>query len=92
MKNRSQRNNIIDLSLDNGQKYTKYNMYLSIMMVIWIKQHLSNFRSSIHEKVKGALSALRQFLAVESPLKLMKKAFYFTSNALFVLKIFKFLS
>ena len=34
MKNRSQRNNIIDLSLDNGQKYTKYNMYLSIIMVI----------------------------------------------------------
>ena len=28
----------------------------------------------------------------ESPLKMMKNAFYFTAKALFVLKIFKFLS
>ena len=41
---------------------------------------------------KGALSGLRQLLANESPLKLMKNAFYFTLKALFVLKIFKFLS
>ena len=42
--------------------------------------------------VKGALSGLRQFLATESPLKTMKNVFYFTSKALFVLKIYKFLS
>ena len=42
--------------------------------------------------IKGALSDLRQFLATESPLKMMDNAFYFTSKALFVLKIFKFLS
>ena len=41
---------------------------------------------------KGALSGLRQYLATESPLKIMKNAFYFTSKASFVLKIFKFLS
>ena len=41
---------------------------------------------------KGALSGPRQFLANESPLKIMKNAFYFTLKALFVLKIFKFLS
>ena len=41
---------------------------------------------------KGALSDLRQFLATESPLKMMKTAFYFTAKALFILKIFKFLS
>ena len=41
--------------------------------------------------VKGALSSLRQFLAIGSPLKMMKNAFYFTSKALLVLKIFKFL-
>ena len=40
--------------------------------------------------IKGALSGLRQFLATESPLQMMKNAFYFTSKALFVLKIFKF--
>ena len=33
-----------------------------------------------------------KFLAAESPLKMMKNAFYFTSKPLFVLKIFKFLS
>ena len=41
---------------------------------------------------KGVLSGLRQFLATESPLKMMKNAFYFISKALFLLKIFKFLS
>ena len=44
------------------------------------------------EKFKGALSGLRQFVATESPLKMMKNAFYFASKALFVLKIFEFLS
>ena len=39
---------------------------------------------------KGALSGLRQFLATERRLKMIKNAFYFTSKALFVLKIFKF--
>ena len=33
-------------------------------------------------KVKGALSGLRQFLAIESPLKMMRNTFCFTSNAL----------
>ena len=43
-------------------------------------------------EVKEALSGLRQFLTTESPLKMMKNAFYFTSEAFFILKIFKFLS
>ena len=42
--------------------------------------------------IKGALSGLRQFLATKSTLKMMKNAFCFTSKALFVLKVFKFLS
>ena len=42
--------------------------------------------------VKGALSGLRQFLAAESPLKIIRNAFHFTLKALFVLKTFKFLS
>ena len=42
--------------------------------------------------VKDALEGLRQFLITESSLKMMKNAFYFTLKALFVLKIFKFLS
>ena len=43
------------------------------------------------EIIKGALSGLRQFLATESSLKMMKNNFYFTLKALSVLKIFKFL-
>ena len=43
-------------------------------------------------KLKVALLGLRQFLATENPLKIMKNAFNFTSKALFVLKILKFLS
>ena len=49
----------------------------------------------LHEFVidfKGALSALRQFLVNESPLKMIKNAFYFSLKTLFVRKIFKFLS
>ena len=41
---------------------------------------------------KGALSGLRQFFADESTLKMMRNAFYFTSKAFFVLKIFRFFS
>ena len=43
-------------------------------------------------RVKGALLGLKQFLTTESPLKIMKNPFYFNLKALFVLKIFKFLS
>ena len=42
--------------------------------------------------LKDTLSGLRQVLATETPFKLMKYAFYFTSKALLVLKIFKLLS
>ena len=46
----------------------------------------------VAQKFQGTLSGLRQFWAIEIPLKMMKNAFYFTSKALFILKIFKFLS
>ena len=42
--------------------------------------------------LKKAPLDLRQFLATERPLKMMKIVFYFTLKVLFVLKIFKFLS
>ena len=50
------------------------------------------FCASLSIVLKGALSSLRQFLAIETALKMMKNAFYFTPKALFVLKIFSFLS
>ena len=46
----------------------------------------------IVQTIKGALSGLRQFLAIQNTLKMLKNAFYFTLKALFVLKIFKLLS
>ena len=44
------------------------------------------------DNVKVAFSGLRQFFATESPLKMIKNAFYFLLKALFVRKIVKFLS
>ena len=43
------------------------------------------------ETFKSALPGLTQIMATESPLKMMKNAFYFILKAIFVLKIFKFL-
>ena len=38
----------------------------------------------------GKTSGLRQFLTIESPLKMMKNAFYFMLKALFILELFTF--
>ena len=53
--------------------------------------YLNKYKKKSSFELQGALSSLRQFLAAESPLKVMKNAFYFTSKALFVLKVLKFL-
>ena len=50
------------------------------------------WHAGLLHRLKGAVSGLIQFLAAESPLEMMKNAFYFTSKALFVLKISKFFS
>ena len=52
MKNRSQRYKINLPRPRHGHQYTKYKVRLSIIMVICIKQHLSNIWSLIHEIVK----------------------------------------
>ena len=52
IKNWSQRFDINRPIPRYGHKYTKYKMYLSKMVVICIKQQLSNIWSSIDEKVK----------------------------------------
>ena len=77
MKNRSHRYVITRPRPRHGHKYTICKMCLSLMMATCIK---------------SALSGLRQFLVTESPLKMIKNAFYFNSKALFVLKIFKVFS
>ena len=47
---------------------------------------------TVNRSFKNALSDLRQFLATESPLKMIKNTCYFTPKPPFTLKIFKFLS
>ena len=42
--------------------------------------------------LKGALSCLRQFLATENHLKMVKNAFYFALKVLFVINLFTILS
>ena len=42
--------------------------------------------------LKRVLSGLRQYLAKEKLLKMMKNTFYFTLKSLFFLKIIRFLS
>ena len=53
------------------------------------KQRINVEKEKDEINIKGSLSGLRQFLATEAALKIMKNAFYFTLKALFVLKIFK---
>ena len=48
-------------------------------------------QKSLLNQLKDLLSGLRQFLATESPLRMVKNAFYLTLKALFVIKIFTFL-
>ena len=58
----------------------------------WTKQNLWKTALKKFEVIKGTLSGLRQFLATESSLKIMKNTFCFTSKAISVLRIFKFFS
>ena len=51
-----------------------------------------NLKFFLLDTFKGPPSDLRQFLTIESPLKMIKNAFYFMIKALFVLEIFTFLS
>ena len=52
MKTRSYRWDINRPRPRHGDKYTEYKMCLNMIMVICIKQHLSNILSSVQGKVK----------------------------------------
>ena len=51
IKSRSHRHGINKPRPRHGYKYRKYKMFLSILIVMCIKQHLRNVWSSIYEKV-----------------------------------------
>ena len=63
---------------------------MCILIVCEAGYDVKNFK--INLKIKVTLKGLMQLLATEGLLKMIKNAFYFTLKALFVLKIFKFLS
>ena len=64
------------------------NLFLALL---WgLETSFRAFHSFDIIAILGTLSGLRQFLATESPLKIMKNAFYFTIKALLILKIFNF--
>ena len=74
---------------------------MTVVTTFWCEKFVPRFdyflfvcivKTVENKNFKGSLSGLRQFLATKSPLKMMKNAFHFTLKALFVLKIFKFLS
>ena len=52
MENRSHRYDINRPGSRNEPKYTEYKKCFSMMILICIKQHLSNIWGSIHEKVQ----------------------------------------
>ena len=52
MKNRSHIYDINRSRHRHGHRYTEYKMCLSLMMVTYIKQHLSSNLSSVHEEVQ----------------------------------------
>ena len=54
---------------------------------LWWNLRFDVYNLSLNRMIKGALSDLRHFLATESPLKMMKNAFYLTLKALFTPKI-----
>ena len=63
MKNRSHRYVKNRPRPKHGHRYTKYKMCLIIMMVIDIKQHLSNIWSSIQEKLSNTEAELKKIVA-----------------------------
>ena len=67
-----------------------------MLVFFWTKLEKSLIWKKISKtqesEFKGRLSGLRQFLATENHLKLMKNVFYFTLTSLFILKISEFLS
>ena len=63
MKNRSHRYDINRPRSRHGHKYSKYKKCLSMMMLICIKQHLSNIWSSIHEKLSNTEAELKKSVA-----------------------------
>ena len=71
---------------------TNFSQITLLKYMLIINQYVASNYLLINSLIKGTLSGLRQFLTIESPLKMMKNPFDFTLKALSVLKMFNFLS
>ena len=65
MKNRPHRCDINRPRSRHGHKYSKYKKCLTMMMLICIKQHLSNIWSSIEEKLRNTEAELKKSLLIK---------------------------
>ena len=74
-KNRSHRYDINRPRSRHGQKYSKYKKYLSIMMLICIKQRVSNIWSSVHEKVMQHWDWFKKALPIKKCVMLFQVIF-----------------
>ena len=98
--------NVLSSSAELVQiKHFKHHAFIemcSLVTWIWVSEDTSSFKQ-LKQMCKYALSLKlgvfmvlkvhsQQFLTIKSSLKTMKNAFYFTSKAFFLPKIFKFLS
>ena len=84
------------------KRSSKIRLIINIFFCFWmfvnkLFTYLTYLEKYMHilknkRSFKDALLGLKQFFAAERPLKMMKNAFYSTSKAFLVLKIFKFMS
>ena len=63
MKNRSQKHDIDKPRPRYGHKYAKYQMWLSIMIVLCTKQHHSNFEAQFMKMLSNTKAELKKSVA-----------------------------
>ena len=81
MKNRSHRYDINRPRPRHGQRYTKYKMYLSIMMVICIKQHQATFEAQFMKRLSNTEAELKKSVAYNKKRVFQKaKAHHLSQN------------
>ena len=61
-----------------------------LVFFFFFEKHKNKEQQMVENLIKGILTGLKQSLATESPLKLMKNVFYFTLKTLFVLTYLNF--
>ena len=66
MRKRSYRYDINRPRPRHGHKYSKYKKRISMMMLICIKQHLSNICGSIHEKLSNTEADWKKSVAYKN--------------------------